>query len=255
MDVRNPMGVPMTTSKSQPVSQETTQPHEGDVVYTSLWLPDADRGAAFYTAVLGWDVRPGGIPRNRTVANVTPAAGMSGEVEDGTLFLCHGVDDIHATVAKVRAAGGESTDPTEGPYGTLADCTDNQGMRFALMLAPVADRQPTAEAGPGELLYLTVQTRESALYRDFYGAVFDWTFTPGRVDDGWSITGVTPMAGMRGGADRSSVLPMYGVPDIAAAVTAVRAAGGKATDPELQPYGTTSDCTDDQGVRFYLGQV
>ena len=31
--------------------------------------------------------------------------------------------------------------------------------------------------------------------------------------------------------------------------------GGTATDPERQPYGTTSECTDDQGVRFYLGDA
>ena len=48
---------------------------------------------------------------------------------------------------------------------------------------------------------------------------------------------------------------MFAVDDIAAAVERVRAAGGTATDPERQPYGTTSDCTDDQGLRFYLGEL
>ena len=38
-------------------------------------------------------------------------------------------------------------------------------------------------------------------------------------------------------------------------VRAVRAAGGTATDPEQQPYGRTSTCTDDQGTRFYLGEL
>jgi hypothetical protein len=28
-----------------------------------------------------------------------------------------------------------------------------------------------------------------------------------------------------------------------------------ATDPERMPYGTTSECTDDQGNRFYLGDA
>ena len=27
-----------------------------------------------------------------------------------------------------------------------------------------------------------------------------------------------------------------------------------ATDPQQQPYGITSECVDDQGTRFYLGQ-
>jgi predicted enzyme related to lactoylglutathione lyase len=48
---------------------------------------------------------------------------------------------------------------------------------------------------------------------------------------------------------------MWSVADIEDAVAAVRAAGGTATDPERQPYGSTSDCTDDEGLRFYLGQL
>jgi predicted enzyme related to lactoylglutathione lyase len=85
--------------------------------------------------------------------------------------------------------------------------------------------------------------------------VFGWTFTPGRVDDGWGVTGTSPMMGMHGGADRPAVVPMFGVRDVAAAVAAVRAAGGTSTEPELMPYGTTANCVDDQGVSFYLGQV
>jgi predicted enzyme related to lactoylglutathione lyase len=119
----------------------------------------------------------------------------------------------------------------------------------------MATRRPAQQPGAGELLYLTVNVPDSGLYRDFYGTVFGWTFTPGRVDDGWGVQGVRPMTGMRGGAARPEVVPMYGVADIAVAVAAVRASGGTATDPTEMPYGTTSDCVDDQGVSFYLGQV
>jgi hypothetical protein len=50
-------------------------------------------------------------------------------------------------------------------------------------------------------------------------------------------------------------VPMYRVGDVVTAVDAVRGAGGTATDPERQPYGITATCTDDQGTRFYLGQL
>ena len=53
----------------------------------------------------------------------------------------------------------------------------------------------------------------------------------------------------------AAVVPMWKVDDVAAAVERVRAAGGTATDPERQPYGTTAEGTDDQGVRFYLGDA
>jgi predicted enzyme related to lactoylglutathione lyase len=45
------------------------------------------------------------------------------------------------------------------------------------------------------------------------------------------------------------------VDDIARAVASVRGHGGTATDLEQQPYGLMSDCTDDQGASFYLGQL
>jgi predicted enzyme related to lactoylglutathione lyase len=244
--VLNPKG----TTMNKPVTIEETRPSNGDVAYSALWLPDVDRASAFYAAVLGWRVGTG-----YQIAGVTPPMGMRGDVADGTLFLCHAVDDLHAAIARVRAAGGVADEPTQQPFGVLADCVDNQGMRFALLDAPPWARRPLPQAGAGELLYLTVGVPDSALYRDFYGTVFGWTFTPGRADDGWGVEGVRPMTGMRGGAARPEIVPMYGVADITAAVATVRASGGTATDPTEMPYGTTSDCVDDQGMAFYLGQV
>jgi len=63
------------------------------------------------------------------------------------------------------------------------------------------------------------------------------------------------MVGLHGGHDVATTVPMYRVDDIATAVDAVRRAGGTATDPEVMPYGTTATCVDDQGTRFYLGQM
>lgn len=55
--------------------------------------------------------------------------------------------------------------------------------------------------------------------------------------------------------DEATVVPMYRVGDIAVAVERVRGAGGTATDPEPQPYGVSSLCTDDQDTRFDLGEM
>jgi len=46
----------------------------------------------------------------------------------------------------------------------------------------------------------------------------------------------------------------YRVDDIAAAVERVRAAGGRAGEPERKPYGLLADCVDDQGATFHLWQ-
>lgn len=240
---------------TKPVTIEPTATNAGDLVYSALWLPDVARAEAFYRAVLGWDVVREELPNGRQIHGVTPPMGLWGAEPGGTLRLCHAVDDMHAAVATVRAAGGTADEPEHRPYGLFSRCVDNQGMGFALQEAPRASRGPLSRPGQGELLYLTVNVPDSARFRDFYGALFGWTFTPGRVADGWAVHGVTPMTGLRGGAERPVVVPMYGVRDVVAAVAAVRAAGGTATEPEDQPYGTTSDCTDDQGLPFYLGQV
>lgn len=248
-EVRKPKGATM----SRPVTIEETATHEGDVAYASLWVPDVERAETFYQRVLGWQVErtPSG---GRRIGAVTPPLGMFPD-PDRSLFLCHAVDDVRATLVKVRAAGGQAGEPTQEPHGFIADCVDNQGMRFAVVELARSARTPLGQPGQGELVYLTVGSPDSGLFRDFYGSVFGWTFTPGRIDDGWGVTGCSPMMGMHGNADRPVVVPMYGVGDIDAAVGAVRAAGGTATEPEQMPYGTTADCVDDQGVSFYLGQV
>jgi predicted enzyme related to lactoylglutathione lyase len=63
------------------------------------------------------------------------------------------------------------------------------------------------------------------------------------------------MVGMHGGHDRATGVPMFRVDDVVAAVARVRATGGTATDPERQPYGISSECVDDQGTRFFLGEL
>jgi uncharacterized protein len=47
-------------------------------------------------------------------------------------------------------------------------------------------------------------------------------------------------------------VPAFTVPDLAAAVPTVRAAGGTSTDPERRWFGTSAKGRDDQGGRFQL---
>jgi predicted enzyme related to lactoylglutathione lyase len=222
---------------------------QGDVVYASVWSPDAARAGAFYSSVLGWRIDADG----RRVQGLSQHLGLWSAASYRTTFLSHAVSDIEAAAERVRAAGGTASTAVEEPYGLSAECTDNQGLRFALhQSGPVA--RPTSSAD-GEIVYLTMFCADSAAARDFYGSVFGWSFTPGSVADGWQVQGPHPMFGLQGGHPESAVLPMYAVSDVVAAVARVRAAGGTATDPVQMPYGITSDCVDDQGLRFYLGQL
>ena len=233
-------------------------PRTGDIAYVSLWVPDVERAAAFFSAVLGWRCAPGSTPQGRQVEEVVPRHGLWGGEERSTLFLCFAVDDVAAAVRRVRQAGGQAHQPTEEPYGLVADGTDDQGVRFALVEPPPragGERRAATGTNPGDLAYVSMVVPDSGRARAFYGSVLGWRFSGGHAADGWQVDDVIPMIGLAGGAEEAFTMPMYRVDDIAAAVERVRAAGGTATTPERQPYGVTSVCTDDQGTRFHLGEL
>ncbi|MEO8889292.1 MAG: VOC family protein [Jatrophihabitantaceae bacterium] len=221
----------------------------GDLTHASVRTPDAARAAEFYRAVLGWVILGDRVPA------ATPSIGVWTSVEP-TLLCVYAVDDLEDACARIVAAGGTASEPRPEPYGLRADCVDDQGTEFALHeVADGTERSPRNGRRAGDLAYLTLEVVDSAKARAFYGAVLGWTFTSGRVPDGWPVEDTVPMIGLSGGHERATAVPMWRVDGIATAVAAVRAAGGVATDPEQQPYGISSECTDDQGMRFSLGQL
>src|SRR5262245_26191574 len=223
----------------------------GDIGFVSVHVPDVDRARRFYAAVLGWEYGPDG----RLVTNTSLPQGLWATEGTPTLLCSYAVESVDAAVDEVRAAGGTATEPEDRPYGRTSDCVDDQGMAFAVY-EPRPDHARPAPNGtrPGDLAYITFDVADSSRARAFYGAVLGWRFEPGRVEDGWNVDGPVPMAGLAGGG-AGVITPMWRVDDIGAAVDRVRAAGGTATDPEQQPYGISSECTDDQGTRFGLGQL
>jgi uncharacterized glyoxalase superfamily protein PhnB len=230
----------------------------GDLGYVSLWVPDVDRAAAFFSTVLGWTYGAASGPRGRQVEGRPLHHGLLGGVAHGTLFLCAAVDDVQAAVGRVQAGGGIAEPPHEEPYGLVSGCVDDQGVSFAVF-EPPGGTSPRRSAPPwsgpvrsGDLVYVTMEVVDAARARAFYGAVLGWRFTPGRTADGWQVDGVAPMVGLSGGHGAATTVGVYQVDDIAAAVDLVRLAGGAATEPEAQPYGILSSCTDDQGTRFAL---
>ena len=227
----------------------------GDVGYVSVWTPDADKAAAFYGQVLGWVYDPAEheVTSTSLPTGLFTAANSHG---DGTLFCCYAVADLAGARAAILDAGGTVDETQEFSFGTVLGATDTQGTAFAVY-EPSADttRPELNGAGPGELSYITYEVNDSRAFREFYGRVLHWAFEPGRVDDGWQISPSHPMGGVAGGSAKPSTVPMWTVADIDAAVQRVRTAGGTVlSEPEPQPYGLMAECTDDQGVRFYLGE-
>jgi predicted enzyme related to lactoylglutathione lyase len=222
---------------------------QGDLTHVSLRTPDPARAAAFYRAVLGWQVADDRVPA------ATPSVGLW--TSDEPMLLCvYAVDDVESARARVTAAGGTAGAARQEPYGLRADCVDDQGAPFAIHEVDHGTERPPANGRrAGDLSYLTLEVVDSAKARAFYGAVLGWQFTPGRIDDGWQVVDTVPMTGLSGGHRQTAGVPMWRVADVARAVEAVRTAGGSATDPVQQPYGLTSECVDDQGTRFYLGEL
>ncbi len=104
----------------------------GDIGYVSIGVPDAQRAKNFYGAVLGWRFSPGSVEDGWQVEGPTPPVGMWGGATAPEVQLCYRVADLAAAVGRVRAQGGEAAEPERKPYGRLADCTDDQGIRFQL---------------------------------------------------------------------------------------------------------------------------
>jgi uncharacterized glyoxalase superfamily protein PhnB/predicted enzyme related to lactoylglutathione lyase len=205
----------------------------GDVVYASLWAPDPERTRRFFGDVIG-DLGPLG----------TAAGAMA------TLMCCYEVLDVDAAVALVRAAGGTADEPRDEPHGRTVDCVDDQGIPFALHTGP--GTPPPA----GPLTYVELQVPDEGRARAFYGTVLGWGFQPGTEPGYWHPLGpeggfAAPMTGLVGGAAQARVVPAFQVPDLAAAVADVRAAGGEAADPGDRGYGGAT-CVDDQGTPFHL---
>lgn len=234
----------------------------GEVGYASLWVRDADRAARFYSDVLGWRCEPNERGEGWTVTGLTLHHGIHTSQDHAGLFLCYAVADMSEVLEAVRESGGTASEPVDEPWGTTAECTDVQGLPFALF-APSEGVASGGNGGgaangrrPGDLAYITMlRAGDSRAARDFYTSVLGWSWQPGRVADGWGADGAVPMTGLSGGNDRTVIVPMYRVDDVAAAVARVRALGGTASDPEQMPYGITSECEDDQGTRFYLGEL
>ena len=131
--VYQPSAAPSGPAGSRPAAPGG---RDGDLICLTLEVPDPDRTLAFYGAVLGWRSRPGRSPGGWQVEDTTPMIGVSGGHAEATAVPVWRVAGVAAAVARVRVAGGTSTEPHAEPYGLIAECTDDQGTRFSLAQFP-----------------------------------------------------------------------------------------------------------------------
>ena len=105
----------------------------GELSYITYEVTDSTAFKAFYSRVLFWTFEPGRIDDGWGVQQTHPMAGVAGGSTVHVTVPMWTVEDVDAAVARVREAGGRVIEePSQQPYGKMAQCTDDQGTRFYL---------------------------------------------------------------------------------------------------------------------------
>jgi predicted enzyme related to lactoylglutathione lyase len=108
----------------------------GEVVHYEIAARDMARAKRFWEGVFGWSFGDSVMPEgDYRMAPVTERAGVAlssfGEPGHPNVYL--DVDDIDASIAKVRELGGEAADKQPVPgHGWFAGCKDTEGNEFSL---------------------------------------------------------------------------------------------------------------------------
>jgi predicted enzyme related to lactoylglutathione lyase len=228
----------------------------GTPCWVDLGTPDPDAAKPFYASVLGWTYaggEPGQGDYLMCLRNGRKAAGMGPQQDPDdpprwtTYFAA---DDVDATAARVTAAGGSVLAPPMdvGPAGRMAMCADPQDHPFGLWQAGETTGVEVFNE-PGSLVWNEAAVADPDAARQFYGAVFDfsWEEIPGA--DGYTTfnSDGPPLGGLSG---ISPGLPTgwstcFSVASCDDAVAAVEAAGGKvlmaAQDTEFGRFAVVAD--------------
>jgi uncharacterized glyoxalase superfamily protein PhnB/catechol 2,3-dioxygenase-like lactoylglutathione lyase family enzyme len=127
------IGTPLRTREEAAELRKPAEPY-----YFTLTTPDVERGAAFYAAVLGWELGEANEHGGRHVTNTKQPIGVRGPnnpfsvTEPGEIEMWWLVRDFDDALERVAAAGGRVETVTPYDSGREARCFDDQGVLFRL---------------------------------------------------------------------------------------------------------------------------
>lgn len=164
---------------------ERTSYKPGTPCWIDLGTPDQDAAGEFYGNLFGWSVEEdenteatGGyrvaMLRDKAIGGVMKLM-QEGQPPAWSSYVA--VDDVDAAVARATDAGGSAiAEPMDVlDYGRMAFIADPSGAVLGLWKGG-----RNIGAGlvnePGALAWNELNTRDVARAKDFYGAVFEWTF-------------------------------------------------------------------------------
>jgi predicted enzyme related to lactoylglutathione lyase len=250
---------------------ERTSYAAGTPCWVDLTTPDVEAAADFYGPLFGWTVpelpnsaEMGGYRRAK--ADGRDVAGVYPLMQEGqpTFWGTHvSVADAEATARTVRENGGTMiAEPMQvAEYGKLAVFTDPTGAFFGVW-------QPIEFAGaelvnePGALAWNELNTRDLAAAKEFYGAVFGWTFDDVEFEGMGSYTTIVLGEQSVGGIldmEARGVPEMvpahwqvyFSVDDTDASIEKAKQGGGSVmVEPMEVPAGRFAIRTDPQGASF-----
>jgi predicted enzyme related to lactoylglutathione lyase len=246
--------------------RETSWP-SGTPCWVDIAVPDVQAASMFYRVVLGWSFVDTGPEFNhytvcrtfrRSAAAIGPRASAN-QPSAWTVYLAS--DDADSTAKLIAENGGTVlVEPTDiGDYGRMCVALDASGGMFGVWQA-IETIGLEISNEPGALVWTDARLTDPVAGKDFYAAVFGYTYQPiPGAPDGYSTFSVDGrVAGGMGGTMGATGAPAhwlayFSVDDVDATVADAQAAGGVITSPpQNTPFGRTALLIDPFGATVGL---
>jgi uncharacterized protein len=249
------------------VTRDTPWP-AGTPCWVDVTVDDVPNAIAFYQALFGWDIPPGGPEvggysiahrDGRIVAGVGPKMGPAEAPSAWTVYLA--TDDADTTAAKIKGAGGQVlAEPMDVMgEGRLAIALDTAGAAFGIWQGGRTTGIGVANE-PHTLTWNEQMSRDFDGSKAFYQAVFGYDYQDMSGDGfnyamlmvgGHEVGGIGEYPAGTPAEVPAAWAAYFAVPDADAAVAKVTELGGSVVQPVRDsPYGRIAVVADDQGAVF-----
>jgi uncharacterized protein len=268
--VTSPLDTRATGEWNDGVTIRTSPWPAGVPCWADLMAPDVEAAREFYGRVVGWDFQDTGDDYGGyliAAIGASAAAGI-GPAPEGvpsawTIYIAS--DDVDKTAdAVVENSGTIMMPPGDvGDLGRMFVGADPTGAAFGVWQAGTNIGAEIVNE-PGGITWEDLRSHDPDAARDFYGAVFGYTYTP-MPEAGpdyamfYQPGGEAPLGGMGGmmGAEGAPAhwIVYFRVADTDAAVTAAEGNGGTVIAPAFDTtYGRMAGITDPAGAMFWVVQ-
>jgi predicted enzyme related to lactoylglutathione lyase len=247
---------------------------QGTPNWVDLSSPELATSNEFYRALFGWEIVDSGpemgnygicLVNGRAAAGIGPTQPGSDGPPAWTTYLA--VDDAEKTAEAITANGGMvvMAPMSVADQGRMAIAQDPTGAYFGIWQAEKMIGMAVYNE-PGAVGWNEQISRDPDRAREFYSAVFGFTYEPVEGGDPYWTFHTPPDGRMAGGigAMRQGVpddvpahwMTYFGVESADEAVARVESAGGTVAQAPLDtPFGRMAAIVDPQGAMFMIADT